>query len=458
MAEKCGFAHDDDLKVILVKADAYGKDDLLSKEKMCPVIATCDFLDTWEDCIKCANANLEVEGKGHSVCIHSNTPEHVEAAAQLLFKKFGVPVMRGCVVDNADAIAEAMAAAEIQYPAVVKAQVQIGGCGKAGGIQFANDLEEAEAHAKRLLGSELRGLRVNKLYIVEKAAYKTEWYLSIMLDRLSKQPIIIFSALGGMEIEQTAKTDPEKIKKLVIDPMIGVQDYMARYLLSSSGLDVSYTKQLDALLKSLYNCFMKYDCMLCEINPLVVDSDDRLIALDGKVDIDDSALYRLPDVLAWREELPKEELVREARKFDFLYIPVEAGSSIAVCSNGSGMPMSCIDMISKNGMKVGAVLDLGGGATAARIAEAMRILFSTPGVKAVLINIFGGITRCDEVAGGVKLAMEHRDLDGKLIVVRMEGTNKDKGIEIIEGLHSDVIRAEGLRESVAALLERRDRL
>lgn len=382
----------------------------------------------------------------------------MEYQAQLLFKQFGVPVMRGCVVDCADRIADAMAEADIHYPAVVKAQVQIGGRGKAGGIQFADNPEEAAAHARRLLGSELRGLKVNKLYIVEKAAYKTEWYLSIMLDRLSKQPIIIFSALGGMEIEQTAKTDPDKIKKLIIDPMIGVQDYMARYLLSSSGLDIGYTKQLDALLKSLYSCFMKYDCMLCEINPLVVDNGDRLIALDGKVDIDDSALYRLPDVMAWREELPEEDLVKEARKFDFLYIPVEEGGSIAVCSNGSGMLMSCIDMITKNGMKVGAVLDLGGGATAARIAEAMRILFSTPGVKAVLINIFGGITRCDEVAGGVKLAMEHHDLDGKLIVVRMEGTNKDKGIEIIEGLHSDVIRAEGLRESVAALLERRDRL
>ena len=382
----------------------------------------------------------------------------MEYQAQLLFKQFDVPVMRGCVIDRVENIAHAMADAGIRYPAVVKAQVQIGGRGKAGGIQFADNLEEAEAHAQRLLGSELRGLKVNKLYIVEKAAYKTEWYLSIMLDRLSKQPIIIFSAMGGMEIEQTAKTDPDKIKKIVIDPMIGVQDYMARYLLSSSGLDVGYTKELHKMLKSLYNCFMKYDCMLCEINPLVVDNGDHLIALDGKVDIDDSALYRLPDVMAWREELPEEDLVKEARKFDFLYIPVEEGGSIAVCSNGSGMLMSCIDMITKNGMKVGAVLDLGGGATAARIAEAMRILFSTPGVKAVLINIFGGITRCDEVAGGVKLAMEHHDLDGKFIVVRMEGTNKDIGIGIINSMDADVVLADGLRESVATLLERRDRL
>jgi len=382
----------------------------------------------------------------------------MEYQAQLLFKQFNVPVMRGCVIDRVENIAEAMAEADIRYPAVVKAQVQIGGRGKAGGIQFADNLEEATAHAQRLLGSELRGLKVNKLYIVEKAGYKTEWYLSIMLDRLSKQPIIIFSAMGGMEIEQTAKTDPDKIKKIVIDPMIGIQDYMARYLLSSSGLDVAYTKELHNMLKALYACFMKYDCMLCEINPLVVDNDDKLIALDGKVDIDDSALYRLPDIMAWREELPEEDLVKEARQFDFLYIPVEEGGSIAVCSNGSGMLMSCIDMITKNGMKVGAVLDLGGGATAARIAEAMRILFSTPGVKAVLINIFGGITRCDEVAGGVKLAMEHHDLDGKFIVVRMEGTNKDIGIGIIESMDADVVLANGLRESVAELLERRDRL
>ena len=318
--------------------------------------------------------------------------------------------------------------------------------------------EEAAAHAGRLLGSTLRGLKVNKVYIVERAEYSKEWYLSILLDRLSKQPMIIFSDMGGMEIEETAKTDPDKIKKLVIDPMIGVQDYMARYLLSSSGLPMEYTKQLDALLKGLYRCFKEYDCMLTEINPLAVTEDGRLIALDGKVDVDDSALFRLPDVTAWRDELPEEPLVKEARGFNFLYIPVEAGGPVAVCSNGSGMLMSCIDMLTKNGMNVAAALDLGGGATSERIAEALRILFATPGVKAVLINIFGGITRCDEVAGGVKLAMERGSLQGKLIVVRMEGTNKDKAIEILDGLHSDVIRAEGLRESIAALLERRDRL
>ena len=382
----------------------------------------------------------------------------MEYQAQTLFRRFGLPVQPGCVVDRPEDVAEALEREGVKGPLVVKAQVQIGGRGKAGGIQFANSPEEAAEHAGRLLGSTLRGLKVNKVYIVERAVYSKEWYLSIMLDRLSKQPMIIFSALGGMEIEETAKTDPDKIKKLVIDPMIGVQDYMARYLLSSSGLPVEYTKQLDALLKGLYRCFMEYDCMLTEINPLVVTEDGKLIALDGKVDVDDSALFRLPDVTAWRDELPEEPLVKEARTFNFLYIPVEAGGPVAVCSNGSGMLMSCIDMLTKNGMNVAAALDLGGGATSERIAEALRILFSTPGVKAVLINIFGGITRCDEVAGGVKLAMERGSLEGKITVVRMEGTNKDKAIEILDGMHSDVIRVEGLRESIAALLERRDRL
>ncbi len=382
----------------------------------------------------------------------------MEYQAKALFKRFGLPVQRGCVVDCAEDVAPALAREGITGPLVVKAQVQIGGRGKAGGIQFAEDPGQAAEQTRRMLGSTLRDLKVEKVYIVERADFQKEWYLSIMLDRLSKQPMIIFSALGGMEIEETARTDPGKIKKLVVDPMIGVQDYMARYLLSSTGLPLEYTKPLDALLKGLYRCFSEYDCMLAEINPLVVTDAGELLALDGKVDVDDSALYRLPDVTAWRDEMPEEPLVKEARSFNFLYIPVEAGGTVAVCSNGSGMLMSCIDMLTKNGMRVAAALDLGGGATRERIAEALRILFATPGVKAVLINIFGGITRCDEVAGGVKLAMERGALEGKLIVVRMEGTNKDKAIGILDGLHSDVIRAEGLRESIAALLERRDRL
>ncbi|HIT65756.1 MAG TPA: ADP-forming succinate--CoA ligase subunit beta [Candidatus Merdisoma merdipullorum] len=384
----------------------------------------------------------------------------LEYKAKELFDKYGVPTMNGCVIDSSENMEEEIAKAGLSYPVVVKAQVQIGGRGKAGGIRFADTPEEAKKHCEDLLFTELRGYKVNQLLIVEKSENnKTELYLSIMLDRLTKCPMIIFSANGGMEIEQTAKEDPDKIIKLTIDPFVGVKDYMAAYLLSKSGMDMSYKKQLTDMLTKLYAAFMDYSCMLLEINPLVINAEDKLVALDGKVDIDDSALFRLPDIKEFADKLqPDNPLIKEAAAYNFLYIPIEEGGTIAVTSNGSGMLMSCIDLISKEGMKVGAALDLGGGATADRIKEAIRILFSTPGIKAVLINIFGGITRCDEVAGGVKLALEGQHQD-KIVVVRMEGTNKEKGLEIIGSIKGvDIVSVPGLRECVKALADRRDRL
>lgn len=384
----------------------------------------------------------------------------LEYKAKELFDKYGVPTMNGCVIDSSENMEEEIAKAGLSYPVVVKAQVQIGGRGKAGGIRFADTPEEAKKHCEDLLFTELRGYKVNQLLIVEKSENnKTELYLSIMLDRLTKRPMIIFSANGGMEIEQTAKEDPDKIIKLTIDPFVGVKDYMAAYLLSKSGMNLGYKKQLTDMLTKLYAAFMDYSCMLLEINPLVINAEDKLVALDGKVDIDDSALFRLPDIQEFAEKLqPDNPLIKEAAAYNFLYIPIEEGGTIAVASNGSGMLMSCIDLISKEGMKVGAALDLGGGATSDRIKEAMRILFSTPGVKAVLINIFGGITRCDEVAGGVKLALEGQHQD-KIVVVRMEGTNKEKGLEIIGSIKDvDIVSVPGLRECVKALADRRDRL
>lgn len=379
----------------------------------------------------------------------------MEYKAKALFEQFEVPTMPGWVVDGPEAISSGFRAAGLRYPVVVKAQVPVGGRGKAGGIRFAANENEAVAHCRDLLGSTLRGYPVEKLLVVEKSEHDNEWYLSLMLDRVSKRPVIIFSGAGGMEIEETAKTQPQKIKKIEIDPMVGVQEYMARYLLSDSGLPLEMTAPLTGLMKKLYRLFVQYDALLVEINPLAARGG-ALIALDGKIEIDDSALYRLPDIAAYRDTMKEEDFVKEARAFGFLYIPIEKGGTVAVCSNGSGMLMSCLDMISQNRMQVAAALDLGGGATKPRIAEAMRILFSTPGVRAVLINIFGGITRCDEVAGGVRLAMEHHDLDGKLIVLRMEGTNKEQGTRIIQEMNApQVVMAAGLRESIQALAERR---
>jgi len=197
--------------------------------------------------------------------------------------------------------------------------------------------------------------------------------------------------------------------------------------------------------------------MLAEINPLCISKDQRIIALDGKVSVDDSALYRQPDILEFRDSLQENELVLEARKFNFLYIPCEAEGNIAVLSNGSGMLMSCIDLISKQGMAVGAVLDLGGGATAEKIKEAIRIILSNTKIRALFINIFGGITRCDEVASGVKLAMEAYAQE-KLMIVRFEGTNKGEGLEILKSIKGSVIFVDGLREGVKELYGRREQL
>ena len=379
----------------------------------------------------------------------------MEYKAKELYDRYEIPTMKGIVIDNLDDLKSE--SSSLSYPVVIKAQVQVGGRGKAGGIKFAEDLEELKAASASILGMNIKGHIVQKLLIVEKLDVSQEWYVCIMLDRLTKGPMVIFSPVGGMDIEDTARTSPEKVLKAAIDPLLGVNDYLPRYLLSKSGCDMTYFDQLFALLKKLYRMFCEYDCTLVEINPLVISKDDTLVALDGKVTVDDSALMRQPDILAFRDSLPDDELILEARKFRFLYIPCEEDGNVAVMSNGSGMIMSCIDLISKQGMKVGAALDLGGGATADRIKEAIRIVLSNPKIKTLFINIFGGITRCDEVAVGVKLAVEALT-EPKLILVRFEGTNKEKGMEILQAIQGNVIAVNGLREGVQELDARKGQL
>lgn len=379
----------------------------------------------------------------------------MEYKAKELYEQYVIPTMRGIVIDNLEDL-ESRASC-LNYPVVAKAQVQVGGRGKAGGIKFAENLDELKTASKSILGMDIKGHIVQKLLIVEKLEVKQEWYLSIMLDRLTKGPMVIFSPIGGMDIEETARTSPEKVLKVSIDPLVGVRDYLPRYLLSKAGCDPEYFDQLFDLLVKLYRMFCEYDCTLVEINPLVISQENKLVALDGKVSVDDSALIRQPDILAFRDSLPDDELILEARKFRFLYIPCEPDGNVAVMSNGSGMIMSCIDRITEKGMKVGAALDLGGGATADRIKEAIRIILSNRQIKALFINIFGGITRCDEVAGGVKSAVE-QITEQKLIIVRFEGTNKDKGMEILSSIQGGGIAVNGLREGVQELDARKGRL
>lgn len=379
----------------------------------------------------------------------------MEYKAKELFDQYEISTMKGFVLKDLAQLEEE--AKDLTYPVVVKAQVQVGGRGKAGGIQFAENLTELKEVSQRILGMNIKGHLVNQLLIVEKLEVQREWYLSIMLDRLTKGPMVIFSSLGGMDIEETARMYPEKVIKVSVDPLIGINEYLPRYLLSKSGCELSYTDQLFNLLKKLYTMFLEYDCMLVEINPLVISKDNQLVALDGKVSVDDSALFRQFEILSFRDYLPEDELVLEARKFRFLYIPCDVDGNVGVMSNGSGMIMSCIDLITRQGMKVGAALDLGGGATADRIQEAIRIILSNPNIKALFINIFGGITRCDEVAQGVKLAME-KISGNKLVLVRFEGTNKEKGTEILNSIEGNVIQVNGLREGVNELDSRKGQL
>lgn len=383
----------------------------------------------------------------------------LEHQALSLFSQYRIPTMKNAVLSQDDCFNDAVGIEGFRFPVVVKAQIASGGRGKAGGIRFADTIDDARKHCQDLLGSELLGHTVHQVLVTEKANVMSEWYLSIIMDRVNKCPMIIFSPEGGMDIEELARTQPQKILRLPIDPYIGVQPYAVSYLLSKSGLSLAYSDELYNIVHHLYQLFLQQDALLTEINPLAVcEGDQRIVALDGKVMIDDSALFRQKAWLEAREVMVEEDFVKEARSYNFLYIPIEKNGSVAVISNGSGMLMSCIDLIAKENIHVSAALDLGGGATADRISQGLRIMLSTPGVKAVLINIFGGITRCDEVAQGVRDAVQNDLGKAQFVIVRMEGTNKEKGVEMLHGIDSRLLMAEDIRESVALLVERRDLL
>ena len=381
----------------------------------------------------------------------------LEYQARAIFEKFDIPVMNGVVIDSLEGIPEKIAEANLTYPVVIKVQVQIGGRGKAGGVKFANNAEEAVEIAKQLYHLNVRGYIANQLLIVEKANVAKEWYMSIMLDRNTKCPLLIFSPCGGMEIEQVAKETPDKVAKVAIDPLRGVQDYTIRYMMSSTGMDVNgedkkYVGQLTEIVKKLYKAFFDYNTMLVEINPLGVTDDDTILALDGKVEVDDNAMQigKLPDIVAFRDQLQEDQRVIDARQYGFHFIPIDDNGTVGIMSNGSGMMMSCLDLITKRGMVVGEGLDQGGGAVAEKLCEGVKIMFRNPAIKVLLVYIFGGITRCDEVCGGIKMALDQLP-DDKRVVVRIEGTNKETAMEIIESMKDKVTAVDNVPEAVEAL-------
>jgi len=375
----------------------------------------------------------------------------LEYQAMNILSKYDVPIQKYVVIAGKEKAAEKIQAADLAFPVAIKAQVQIGGRGKAGGVRFANNIDEAANICNEMLGLDIRGLTAKELMVVEKASVAKEWYLSLMLDRYYKAPLLIFSPIGGMDIEETARNNPDKIAKVPVDPLRGIQNYTIDYVLDKTGTDRQYRDQLWDITEKLFKMFFDYYTMLVEINPLAIDDSGRMIALDGKIEVDDNALPFLPDITAYRDKLQEDPQVIEARKVNFLFIPIEEEANIGVMSNGSGMLMSCIDLISQKGIAVHAALDLGGGATSQRIADAVRIMFGRTKINVVFICIFGGITRCDEVAKGAVIAMTQNKAAGKHLILRMEGTNKEAAMRIIEESGLPITVAEGIPNSVEAI-------
>ena len=380
-----------------------------------------------------------------------------EYQAKAILAKFGVPVPRGEAVFNKD---EARAAAaRLGTPIVVlKAQIHAGGRGKAGGVKIARSADEAASLAEKMLGMKLvtpqtgpEGRIVRRLLIEEGLDIKRELYLSILIDRVARAPILMASAAGGMEIEEVAKEHPEKILREAIEPETGFQPYHARKLAFGLGLGAEIVHAAVPFLASLYRTFVETDASLLEINPCVVTGDGRLVALDAKVNFDDNALYRHPELRELRDIDEETPLEVEASKFKLNYIKLDG--AIACMVNGAGLAMATMDIIKLSGGNPANFLDVGGDASEARVKNAFRILLSDPNVKAVFINVFGGILRCDMLASGI--VNSAKELNIKVpVVVRMEGTNVEKGQKILRDSGLNFTVAKGMKdgaEKVVAL-------
>jgi succinyl-CoA synthetase beta subunit len=350
----------------------------------------------------------------------------LEYQGKQLFAEHGVPVPEG---RHATTPKEArVAATELGFPVVIKAQVQIGGRGKAGGIKIANDAEEAESHARAILGMDIRGLTVHEVWVEKASDIAAEYYAAVVFDRGAKKPLVMLSSMGGMDVEEVAEKHPDAIARLHVDPLVGLSSDDARRLASQSGIEADVVEPVAAMLMKLYELFVATDSMLVEVNPLIVTGDRGVVALDAKVTVDDNALYRQPKVAEMRNpsaEDPQEQMAKE-RGITYVKLDGEVG----ILGNGAGLVMSTLDVIAQAGGRPANFLDVGGGAKAEEIVAALEVLLSDPKVKAVLFNIFGGITRCDEVANGILQALDQIDVKVP-IVVRLDGTNDKEGRQIL---------------------------
>ena len=380
-----------------------------------------------------------------------------EYQAKGILAKFGVPIPRGEVVFKKE---DAKAAAEkVGTPVVVvKAQIHAGGRGKGGGVKLARSVEQASELARQILGMKLvtpqtgaEGRIVRRLLIEQGLDIKRELYLSILVDRAAEAPVILASASGGMEIEEVAKEHPEAILREVISPASGFQSYQVRKIVFGLGLPAEMVKVAEPFLQALYRAFLATDASLLEINPLVVTGDGKLIALDAKMNFDDNALGRHPEIAEMRDLDEETPLEVEASKYKLNYIQLDG--NVACMVNGAGLAMATMDIIKLAGGSPANFLDVGGGASAEQVKNAFKILLGDPNVQAVFINIFGGILRCDVLATGVVNAAHELKIKVP-VVVRMEGTNVEKGKEILQSSGLNFTVAAGMKdgaEKVVAL-------
>jgi succinyl-CoA synthetase beta subunit len=363
-----------------------------------------------------------------------------EYQSKQYFSKFGIPIPKGRVAATAD---EARAIAEeLGGQVVIKSQVLVGGRGKAGGIRLAKTPEEAQEAATQILAMQIKGLPVRKVLVDEASMINQEIYLGITNDRAARKPVMMASSAGGVEIEEIARTNPEKIIKVHIDPLLGLRDYQARDIAAGIDLHRDHWKSFSQIAHGLWKSYTESDASLAEINPLVITSENRLLALDGKMVLDDNALFRHPDLAELRDLDAEEKSEIEARKYGLSFIKLDG--SIGCMVNGAGLAMTTMDIIKLFDGEPANFLDIGGGAGAEKVAAALRIILSDPNVDAVLFNIFGGITRCDEVARGILTALKEVKPDVPM-VVRLVGTNAEEGRSMLA--NANMITAETLADA-----------
>jgi succinyl-CoA synthetase beta subunit len=379
-----------------------------------------------------------------------------EYQSKALFAEYGIPVPKGQVATS-PVEAKTAAAALGGKLWVVKAQVHAGGRGKAGGVKLAKSPAEVEQHAKAMLGTRLathqsgpEGLPIDYVYVEAGSDIARELYLSLVVDRSSERIAVMASAAGGMDIEEVAHKTPEKILTLTLHPAGGFEDYQARKLGFGLGLNADQQGELRDILRKLVRLFRERDASLVEVNPLIVTKDGHVVALDAKINIEDNALFRQKALAALRDKAQEDERERVAREHDLNYVSLDG--NIACMVNGAGLAMATMDLIKLHGGEPANFLDVGGGATAERVTQAFKIILTNKKVRAILVNIFGGIVRCDTIAEGVIAAVKEVHV-GVPVVVRLEGTNVDKGLQMLDKSGLKLVSATGLTDAASKVVK-----